>query len=110
MSYQEQLAKAKRKGTAKSLMVDIHTWKEPGDELVGKVMEVKPFEGGKFDSTCMKYIMDTDNGMITTILGAAADKQFEGKDVTGKVLWITYKGKTDLEGGKQCNRFDIREL
>lgn len=110
MSYQQQLEKAKKSGKAKCLMVDIFTWKEPGQELVGKVLEVKPFEGGKFDSTCMKYIMETDDGMITTILGAAADKQFEGKDVTGKVLWITYKGKVDLDNGKKCNRYDIREL
>lgn len=110
MTYKEQLAKAKKADKMKPLTVEIKTWKEVGEELIGKVIDVKPFEGSKFDTTCQKYIIETDDGLITTVFGGSVDKQFEGVNLIGKVIYAVYKGKGDLDDGRKFNRFEVLEI
>ena len=109
-TYKEQADKARKKGGGKRLTLEIHSWKEPGDTLVGKVKEVKPFTGGKFDTNVNQYILETDEGLISTVLGAATDKSFGDESVVGKTLFIEYRGKINLDDGRSVNKFVIDDI
>lgn len=110
MSYLEKYQSAVDRGTLEPLTTDIKSWKEPGEQIVGVINAVKPFEGGKFENTCNQYILDTDSGLVSTVLGSSVDKQLEGKILINKCVVITYNGKVELDGGKQCNKFDIKVI
>ena len=110
MNYADIVNKGEKKGGGKEITANIFAFKEPGDELVGKLLRVESFTGGKFDSACNQYFFETDEGQTQTILGAATDKQLEKQDVTGHVLRITFRGKISLEDGRQFNKFRIEDF
>ena len=93
-----------------SLTFNIKKWDVAGEVLLGKLLSVEDFTGSKFETTCKSYLFDTDDGKISTILGAASDKQLEGKDLIGHVIYIVFLGQIDLEGGKRCNHFKIVDI
>jgi len=108
MRYVEQYNKAREKGNLKSVTTDIYTWEAEGQELVGKIQEIQPFVfGKKFDTEVKQYIMDTDEGLVSTVLGAATDKQIEGKVKVGSVVAIIFHGKKQLDDGRQVNKFEV---
>lgn len=107
MSYKDDFIKSKDKGKTKVLTVIIHTWDEEGQELWGKVISVKPFLLGKFDTEVDSYIIDTDEGLITTVLGSATDKQLKDVDPVGMRIYIKYQGKKQLADGRQINLFHV---
>lgn len=107
MSFEDEYRKAKDDGKTESVTQQIVSWEEEGQELFGVVVRTEAFTGGKFDSEARSYIMLTDQGMVTTVLGSATDKQLDRIDVKGAKLHITYRGKKDLEGSRQVNIFDV---
>lgn len=107
MSYAEMAAKAKKDGAMKQLTVEIKSWKNPDDSLIGRLESVSDFTGGKFEKSCKQYLFETDSGMVTTLFGGATDKQLEGEELTGKVLQVIFKGQDEIEGGRKVNKFDI---
>lgn len=92
------------------LTFNIKSWNESGDFLVGKVKKIEDFQGSKFETVCKSYLLETDEGLISTVLGASSDKQLEGLDLIGHILYIEYLGQIDLEGGKRCNRFSVIDV
>lgn len=109
MSYTEQVAKAEKQGRYKTLSMDIVQFTEAGQQLVGKLIEVTNFEGGKFDNDCKKYLFDTDEGPKSCILGASVDKQLDGLNLINHLIVVKYGGKKEIGGGKQVNIFDVRD-
>lgn len=107
MGYKEEYEKAKGKGKTKTLTSQIHSWDEEGEELVGKVIDVKPFKEGKFDTEVDCYWLETDEGIVTTVLGSATDKQLKEVDPIGQNIHITYKGKKMLADGRSVNNFHV---
>ena len=107
MSYAEQVAKAKKEGSMKQITVEIMSFKNANDTLIGRLQEVSDFTGGKFEKACKQYLFETDSGLVTCLLGGATDKQLEDKELTGKILMIIFKGQDEIEGGRKVNKFDI---
>ena len=110
MSYKEQMDQARHKGKAKAITVDIHTWTEEGQELIGMVNQIKPFVSGKFDTDVLQYTLETDDGLKSTVLGAATDKQLEGRIKEGSIVCITFHGKKEIGQGRNVNRFEVIAL
>src|SRR4030042_6012415 len=105
MNYESILEEFEGEIIGEPISIDIKSWKDDGDHLIGELLEIKDFEGGNFETTCKQYLFKTDEGLITTILGGSMEKIFAESDYIGKVLYIKYKGKIELEDGKRCNRF-----
>ena len=93
MVTREDYEKAKEKGKATRLTRQIHTWDEEGQSLVGVVLSIEPFTEGSFDTEVNSYIIETEGGIITTVLGSATDKQLSKIDPVGQKIFIEYMGK-----------------
>ena len=105
-SYADEYLKAKEKGRTEQVSMEIHTWDTEGQELIGKLIDVLPFTEGKFETEVKKYIIQTDHGRVSTVLGAATDKRLE-KVKAGVMLYIKWKGQKELASGQHVNLFDI---
>ena len=110
MTYEELYEKMYKEGNIRLLSYQIKTWEVEGDYIIGKVMEVKPFTGGSFDTDCLSYLIKTDEGLFTTVLGSATDTQINQTDLRGKIISIVYKGKKDLKDQRRVNIFDVAVL
>jgi len=105
--YDEEVKKAMKEGKMEQLTTDIINWQEEGQTVCGRVHNIVPFTGGKFDTEVNQYIIDTDDGLKSTILGSAADKQLKGVELIGRTVYIEYRGKKNLDDGRQVNNFRI---
>ena len=109
MSYADRYNEAADKGLVEQATTEIYQWIEEDQVLIGELVDMKPFTDGKFDTDVLQYIFDTDSGRISTVLGAATDKQLAGKAKPGDLFKITFRGKKHLDDGRQVNLFDIRK-
>lgn len=110
MNYAEFLESNKGKSIGEPVSVDIHTWERDGDVLIGLLKSVDDFEGGNFEQKCKRYLFSTDDGLKSTILGASVDKQIDPERYIGRILMVTFKGKIQLDDGRQCNRFTVVDV
>lgn len=109
MSYADRFQEAADKGSVEQSTTEIYQWVEEDQVLIGELVAMKPFTDGKFDTDVLQYIFDTDSGRVSTVLGAATDKQLAGLVHPGDLFKITYRGKKHLEDGRQVNLFDIKK-
>ena len=107
MSYTDQYEKAKEKGKVEEITKQIFTFTEDGEKLIGVVVDIQPFNEGDFDAEVNQYILDTDDGRVSCILGSATDSQLTGKEIKGKLVCVTFHGKKTLKDGRQVNRFKV---
>ncbi|MBW8036254.1 MAG: hypothetical protein FVQ79_11645 [Planctomycetes bacterium] len=107
MGFQEDYEKARDKGKLKRLTKQIQSWDEEGQVLMGKCTIVEPFTEGQFDTEVNSYTIETDAGIISTVLGSATDKQLSKIDPVGKNIRIAYRGKKTLKDGRPMNLFDV---
>lgn len=107
MSFAEEYKKAQEKGKVDQATTQIFQFAAEGEELIGKVKDITPFTHGKFDTEVNQYILDTDLGRVSTVLGAATDKQLAGQIKPGNMVRIVWRGKKPLEGGRTVNVFDV---
>ena len=107
MSYADEFNKQKEKGKVDQVTTDIHTWTEEGEEIVGKLLRIEPFTEGSFDTEVFKYIIETDFGLVSTVLGSSTDKQIADKVRKGCLLCIKYNGKKHLGDGRAVNLFAV---
>ncbi len=107
MDYQAEYDKACEAGLTSEVTRGIQSWDEEGDFIVGKVVEIGPFTEGSFDTEVNYYLIDTDAGRVSTILGSATDRQIAELDLVGKLVHIEYRGKKQLADGKQVNNFKV---
>lgn len=110
MSYKDEFIKAKDKGKVTQVTHAIHKWSEPGEELIGVVKEVTLFDKSVYETECNAYLLDTDEGLVSTVLGAAADSALKSKDIVGHIIRIEYKGKVEIGEGRRANQFEIELL
>ena len=110
MNYNEYYEQMKTGGRVSKATVDIMSWREPGDSIIGEVVTIEPFQGGKYDAEVKQYIIDTDHGMESTVLGKYTDRQLDGKLAVNDVVRIEYKGQVQLDDGRKVNRFAVEIL
>ena len=109
-NYQEAYEKAHKEGRLTRKTSRIHTWTGESSVLIGKVKAVKPFTGGKFDAEVNAYLLETDEGLISTILGSYTDSQLADMEVVGKTIRIEYEGKKELPDERKVNLFNVDVL
>ncbi len=107
MTTREDYEKQKEKGKVTRLTRQIWTWDEEGQTLIGKVLKIEPFTEGQFDTEVNSYIIETEGGIITTVLGSATDRQLSKIDPVGKKIFIEYLGKKELKDGRSVNLFNV---
>ena len=107
MGYREEYEKAKEKSKVEIITRQIVSWEEEGQLLIGQFIRTEPFTEGEFDTEVLSYIIDTDDGIITTVLGSATDKQLEKVDLRNRNICIEYQGKKELGESKRCNLFKV---
>ena len=108
MSYQEDYEKAQKAGKTDEISRNIQSWSEEGETLVGKCVSIGPFLDGTFETEVNAYMIDTDDGLVSTVLGSATDNQIKDLDLVGRLVYIEYRGKKSLKDGKQVNHFKIQ--
>ena len=108
MSFQEQFEQLENAGNVTDVTYSIKTWEAEGDRLIGVIRDIVPFEGGRFDSHVNSYLIETDTGLVSTVLGAATDKQVEPLQLKGQLVCITFHGKKPLDDGRSVNVFSIK--
>lgn len=88
---------------------DILSWKdaEEGTYIVGTIVDIFPFTGGQFETDVMQYIISTKDGLVSTVLGSATDKQLKGVVKKGDKVYIEFKGKAHLDDGRSVNKFRV---
>ncbi len=109
-SYQERYGDAVGEGRTESLNVQIHRWAEEGDTLVGMFIGSEELPEGEFKTVVRAYLLRTDDGLRSAILGSAADKQILPRLQPGDLVMIEYQGKTDIGDGKRVNRFRVEKF
>lgn len=106
-SFMDQYQKAKEDGKLLRKTFRIHTWSTETAHLIGRVKSINEFTGGKFEAVVNNYILETDDGLVSCILGSATDAQLAGTDLIGKVVHIEFCDKKDLEDGRKVNLFNV---
>ncbi len=110
MGYAEEYMKAKGKGKLDQITTNIYKFTEEGETLCGKLLKIEAFTAGEYDVEVNAYIMETDMGRMSMVLGSATDKQLDKHKLIGKVIAITYHGKKELDGSKHVNLYTIEVL
>lgn len=103
----EELSK---KQQPKDLIVEFWSPDE-GDELVGHLVAIEVVQNDKVQEPCNRYVFDTDEGMRSVLMGAASDKQLEGRIEIGKLTYVKYEGKREIDNGaKQVNIWKVIQV
>lgn len=91
------------------ITTDIFTWKDksPGDFLFGVLEDIRPFTEGQFETDVNQYILRNKEGLVSTVLGSATDKQIKGVVEKGDKMYIEYHGKQALDDGRSVNKFKV---
>lgn len=110
MSYKEQLNEAKKAKRLQSLNPTFLTWKEKGQEVVGRYLDRIEVASGVGQGSYYQYLFDTDDGRVKFALGQATDKEVGGLMVRGHVYQISFSGKETIGKGRTINRFQIVEV
>ena len=62
VDYRAMYEKARQTGKLNRRTSRIFSWGIDGDELIGKIVDIKDFDGGKFEQKCNQYLMETNQG------------------------------------------------
>ncbi len=109
MGYTELAIKRVAAGQTKELICEIVEWSKKGQQVVGKIEDVEPFLASDYDTDCMRYTLDTDDGRVTCVLGAQADNSLKGRDLINHLVTITYGGKVETKKGRTMNDFSVTD-
>jgi len=109
MNYEEMFDRAEQEGRIDFNSIEIVKWEDEGQQLTGELIAIEIFEGNRYNDQCNKYMLRTDSGIVSFILGAATDNRLQ--DVTeGMIIRVIYKGQKDLKDGKRVNVFDVKSI
>lgn len=107
-TYEDQFNASKKEGQAASLNVRIQQWTKPGLKVIGKLIRVAPLAKSAYDVEVQTYLFQTDEGLVSCVLGAAMDKEVGDRLVVGNLYYVEYQGKRDIGQGRKVNLFDVR--
>jgi hypothetical protein len=109
--YSELFREANEKGALEEITTSFKTFVGEGDMLIGKFLYSEQVEPKENMGPVNRYVFETDDGLQSCLLGAAADKQVEGKFKTGEVYVIIFRGKIPIDNGsKSVNKWEISHV
>ena len=104
--YKEMYEEAVKLDRTVYLSLPIKIWGEPGDTIVGRLLKFKPFRDAN-GAKANQYILETDDDIVSVVLGQYTDQQIESEISHNDVIAITYKGRICLGDGYKFNCFDV---
>ena len=107
VTYEEISAAAKKQGKIRQESQGFYKWEEEEQTCVGRLLKIVKVESEDGKSEYNRYTIDTDNGLQGVSAGVTVDKIIDGGDYINKIIVLTYKGKTSLEGGRSANNFEL---
>ena len=110
MTYAETLKAAEKSGKIEDLTYQPVKFEKKGDQLVGELVDIQPTTFQDDKKPVNKYILQTDGGLKSAVLGAMGDSQLDGRVETGDILVITFQEKKSLAGGHTMNIFNIQRI
>jgi len=109
MDYTELFDQAEEEGRIVFNSVEIMKWEKEGQTLTGELLAIEIFDGNRYSEQCNKYLLKTNSGIVSFILGAATDGRLQ--DITeGMIIRVVYKGQKELKDGKRVNVFDVKSI
>lgn len=110
-TYQQMYEESQGKNIGEDLTQIFISWDEEGQAVVGEFLYTETVVGKEDMGEVCRYVLKTDQGTCSCILGGATDKQLSDKLAPGDLISITYGGKSPIQGGsKQVNHFDVRRF
>lgn len=97
-------------GVGEGLDITNVKFDQEGKIIVGRLMEVKKMFSQKFNTEFYRYIFHNGIKLVSCIPGAMTDNVLSSGAYIGKVIFLKYKGKIDLENGKVAKVFDIKDV
>lgn len=110
MGYKDMFATAEKEDKVKAMTYQNYKFEKKGQNLIGELVAIQPAHFEATNSSVNKYILKTDDGMFSAILGAIGDAQLDGRVNDGDILSITFIEKKNLTGGRTANIFDIKSI
>lgn len=105
--YKAMYEAAKKTGKLQRPTYRIHTWSEDSAMIIGRVVDISTFVGGKFEAEVNCYRIRTDDGVVSCILGTYTDGQLAEVGLLNRVACIQYQGQKSLDDGRKVNVFDV---
>jgi len=105
--YKTMYEKAKQSGDLLRPTYRIHTWSEDSALLIGRIIGVGKFIGGKFEAEVNCYRIATEEGNVSCILGTYTDSQLANVEILDRVVCIQFQGQKSLDDGRKVNVFDV---
>lgn len=105
--YKAMYEEAKKTGKLQRPTYRIHTWTDDSAILVGRVKAISLFTEGKFEQAANAYLIDTDEGVVSCVLGSYTDAQVKDTLKVGSVVAIIFQGQKQLEDSRKVNVFDV---
>ena len=101
-------AEQHKDGVGETLTQKFFTFSQPGDLLRGVFKYYETVTPKQDMGPVNRYVLMTDEGDVSCLLGASTDKKIAGKIQPGDCLDIQFEGKVPFDGGsKTVNEFSI---
>lgn len=107
MSYSQLAKVATELGQGKELASKM--WQpNKGDILVGKLIAVDLFQSATINKPCNRYTFDTDDGIMTCLMGNATDDKIKHSLKLDVLTSVTFQGTMEIPGGRKAmNVFSV---
>lgn len=110
-TYEERAQAALKNKSVRTLNAKFWKWDKDGKTLVGTVLRIDTVETKKDWKPIKRYVLDTDYGIRSCLLGGASDTNLDGFIRVGMTVMITYDGTMEMDNGRNpMNVFTVLEL
>lgn len=107
VDYKAMYEAARKMGKLQRPTFRIHSWTEDNAVLVGRVKAISEFKDGKFEQVCNAYLIETNDGAVSCVLGSYTDTQIKDLVNVGSLVAIIFQGKKELGDDRKVNIFDV---
>jgi len=108
MTWKAEFEKAVKSHEAIDMTYQPFEFKAAGDSVVGKLLDIQSTHFEATNSDVNKYILETDDGVVSVIAGAIGDSQLDGRVKPGDLMRFEFVEKKLLTGGRTANIFNIQ--
>lgn len=105
--YQDIYDDSVENESSKQVGTKTYKFKEVGERVIGMLLNVEQVKNKRFKHAVNKYTFETDEGVLSVILGQAADKIYGPALKPGDVYGITYDGDQKLSRGNTMHQYTI---
>lgn len=110
MTYDDAFDEAVEQDQVEAAVVRIFKFTEPDQRVTGELLAISEFEDGQYDQAANQYLVDTDSGPVSFVLGGATDDRITDELEVGDLMRVTYHGQKELPDGRTVNDFDVQRV